>query len=515
MAAVPAQFLRSYRAFFTTPTRLAIDPDDNVYILDGRRGRVVGRQPSGRVFLDMRSLEYPVSIAVDSAGRLYIGEGKRGRVDVYDPAGQLLGALGDGDGEFAMPAFIAVHEDASQALVYVVDSRRDLVGLYDAATGAARGSFGGPGSAPGQLRMPAGITLADGEVFVVDRGNSRLQVFDLDGALLRVISPPQDSCGFLCAFEGATRGRAHDTGVWIGPQGSIYLAETSKGRLLVLSADGAGLGTVGDYGEAPGRLRAPSDMVIDSCGRLFVASSANGRVDIFGLPGYVDPEQFAPARLTVRPDPLDPLSDSGLSAYLEVPGLRLAELSGVTANGFASPQAVAEGDWDRNNVPDLALQFGTELVSSLLGSEAPAVTVTGELGALRVEASAPVRLVPANADSDGDGVADTSDACPGTAEGDVVGADGCGLAQRCPCSGPEQGGEWRNHGQYLRCVGQVASEFRDAGVVASSAGGQLVREASRSECGRGDRLQQGGRGRQAMPSQPPAGEASPWARAAR
>jgi DNA-binding beta-propeller fold protein YncE len=483
--AVPAQFLRSYRAFFKTPTRLAIDPEDNVYVVDGRNGRLLGRAPSGRVFLDMRSLEYPVSVAVDSAGRLYVGEGKRGRVDVYDPAGQPLGSLGSGEGEFVLPAFIAVHEDAAQTLVYVLDSGADVIRVYDAASGQMRFSFGGTGAAPGQLKFPAGIALTDSKVFVVDRGNSRLQVFDLDGEWVRVITPPPDNCGFLCAFEGATRGRAQDSGVWIGPQGAIYLAEASKGRLLVLSADdGTGLGTVGDYGEGPGRLRAPSDMVIDSCGRLFVASSANGRVDIFGLPGHADPEQFAPARLTVKPDPVDPLVDTELLAYLEVPGLRLGQLSGVTANGFAVPLALEEGDTDGDNIRDMKLVFGPELVSSLIGAEAATVTVTATIGGLRVEASAPVPLVSSSADSDGDGVPDGSDACPGTHLGDPVGSDGCGVAQRCPCAGPMEGVEWLNHGRYVNCVREVAREFEDSGAVARNERGQLVRRAASSSCGR-------------------------------
>ncbi len=482
--AVPATFLRSYRAFFKSPTRLAIDNEDKVYVADPLNGRVVVRAPDGRIVMEMERLGYPVSVAVDSLGNIYVGDGKRGRVDILSRSGEVTGVLGQGDDEFTLPAFMAIHEDADGAHVYVVDTRQDVIKRYRGSSGALEISFGGTGSGDGQLRAPAGIAIAGDELTVVDRGNSRLQVFTADGVFLRKIEPPKDNCGFLCFFEGATQGRPHDTGLWIGAGGAMYLAETSKGRLVVLNNTGTGIGTVGDFGESPGKLRVPTDMVIDSCGRLFVASAANSRLEVFGLPGHVDPEQFAPGRLEVANEPIDPRTDNRLVAYLELPGHRLSEVTDVVANGFAVPVAVAAGDFDRDNIPDLELVFGGDLLSTLFGMTHATITVTGTAGGLRFDESDEVQLVAGTVDADGDGVADGSDLCPGTAVGQPVGSDGCSVAQRCPCDGPAPGAPWANHGQYVQCVVQVADELAAGGAIPTNGKGAITWVAARSDCGK-------------------------------
>src|SRR5205814_6891635 len=49
-------------------------------------------------------------------------------------------------------------------------------------------------------------------------------------------------------------------------------------------------------------------------------------------------------------------------------------------------------------------------------------------------------------DSDGDGVPDSRDLCPGSPQGAVADADGCSIDQLVPCAGPRSGGTWRNIG---------------------------------------------------------------------
>lgn len=484
--AVPAEFLRSYRAFLKSPTRLAIDQDDNVYIADPLNGRLVVRAPNGRRLLDLDQLGYPISIAVDSSGTILVGDGRRRRVDSYDADGQPIGYLGAGDNEFNLPAFLAVYEDADGTHVYVVDSGDDLVKRYALPSpevpGKLEHTFGGTGPEPGSFLLPSGIAVFEGQIYVVDRGNSRLQVFSPDGVLDQVIIPAADSCGFLC--QGPSGGRPRDAGIWIGAGGEIYLAEASKGQVVVLGTDGAEIGTVGGFGTTPGRLRVPTDMVIDSCGRLFVASAANARVDIFGLPGFVDPEQYAPGRLTIANGPIDPSADFELVAYLELPGHRLSEVENILANGFAIPISVTIGDGDRDNILDLRLVFGVDLIASLSGSTQADISVTGTIRALKFEESDRVQVVSSDLDLDQDGVADAVDACPHTPPGEPVAADGCSIGERCPCEGPVADEPWRNHGDYVSCIARASREFEAAGIISASERSRLRQQAARSQCGK-------------------------------
>jgi hypothetical protein len=86
-------------------------------------------------------------------------------------------------------------------------------------------------------------------------------------------------------------------------------------------------------------------------------------------------------------------------------------------------------------------------------------------------------------DLDGDGVADTLDACANTPPCSVVDAEGCSLDQLAPCDGPASGGEWKNHGQYLSSVAQAASQFLAAGLISQSEKDAIISAAAQSPCG--------------------------------
>ncbi len=90
----------------------------------------------------------------------------------------------------------------------------------------------------------------------------------------------------------------------------------------------------------------------------------------------------------------------------------------------------------------------------------------------------------APADSDGDGVPDAQDQCPGTAPGVAVDAQGCSIAQLVPCEGPRSGGKWRDHGEYVSSVVKTVRAFEAAGRITSAEGEKITVAAARSSCGK-------------------------------
>jgi alpha-tubulin suppressor-like RCC1 family protein len=86
----------------------------------------------------------------------------------------------------------------------------------------------------------------------------------------------------------------------------------------------------------------------------------------------------------------------------------------------------------------------------------------------------------APSDDDNDGVPNDRDQCPSTPAGAVVNAQGCSIAQLCPCDGP-----WGGHGEYVQCVMDHAWGFYRQGLIDEHERRAITRAAARSDCGSG------------------------------
>jgi len=409
LPAPSAEFLRSYRASFANPTRLAVDSAGNVYIADAAMGTATVRSPDGRIVSLVSGLENPVSIGASGGETFYVGDGTNGSVAALSFAGEFLFDLGQGAGEFGMPADIAI--DTLTGNIYVTDSAQDRVKIYDTA-GVFSASFGVSGSGDGEFKFPTGIFVdgAANEVLVVDQLNFRVQSFTLDGSYNFCLGYFRES-----AFNPRRDFNAPQ-GVWADALGRVFVADAVDGTIKVLDRDGPLLGTIGKIGTRPGQLRIPMDLVIDPFGRLFVASANNARLEVFGLDDYSDPEQFIPAEIEMAPDPLGRATPPAeITAYVEIPGYRLedVQLDSVIANGVVA-SAVSVADWDADGIPDLKATFDTKnLFKTLPPSGAADVEVSGILGAYVFEGTGSIEVVAypcANGiDDDGDGLTDRDD----------------------------------------------------------------------------------------------------------
>jgi len=88
-------------------------------------------------------------------------------------------------------------------------------------------------------------------------------------------------------------------------------------------------------------------------------------------------------------------------------------------------------------------------------------------------------------DVDGDGVLNAGDLCPLTALAAVVSPTGCAITQLCPCTGPRgTSTAWKNHGAYVSCVAQATNEFVTLGLIALKEKGSQVSAAAQSKCGK-------------------------------
>jgi uncharacterized protein (TIGR03663 family) len=140
--------------------------------------------------------------------------------------------------------------------------------------------IGAAGSLPGQFQRPRDMAVApDGSLYVVDTDNHRIQHLAPDGTPIHVWG------SFGDANAGPTPGGAFNQpwGIGLGPDGSVYVADTWNHRVQKFSADGEFITMWGYFGqgEAPDAFWGPRDVAVDSAGRVFITDTGNKRVVVF------------------------------------------------------------------------------------------------------------------------------------------------------------------------------------------------------------------------------------------
>ena len=149
-------------------------------------------------------------------------------------------------------------------------------------------SWGEPGDQPGQFRTPHNIAVdGTGNVYVADRGNSRIQVFDGDGKFLRQIKidvpAPAEAHPAIGNKPTATSGTMAPGAPWTvcitpGPKQVLYTSDAFPGRIYKLSLDGKMLGMLGKSGKQIGQFGWIHEIACPSENELYVAELLNWRV---------------------------------------------------------------------------------------------------------------------------------------------------------------------------------------------------------------------------------------------
>ncbi len=179
--------------------------------------------------------------------------------------GSFSSQQGDNDARYAFDRPAAVAHDSS-GNAYVADGYRNTRVAKYGPTGDYVTHWGGAGTGNGQFNLVHGVTV-DGEdrVWVADRGNKRIQVFDTDGKFLRM----HEGFGTPWALTYDAREKV------------IWMCDGDNGRVLKVSLDGKVLGGFGSDGKAPGRLHQVHGIAVDAEGSIYVAETVNQRIQKF------------------------------------------------------------------------------------------------------------------------------------------------------------------------------------------------------------------------------------------
>jgi uncharacterized protein (TIGR03663 family) len=217
-------------------------------------------------------------------------------------AERAIGTQGAGEGQLNEPRGAAIDADGN---LYVADTFNHRIQVFD-QNGKVVRSFGSFGGGDGQLYEPRGVAVdADGNIFVADTWNARVAKFDRSGRFVTSWGQGLNDFGDgkkATQTNGTLEGNAAQPLGFFGPrgiavdgQGKVYLADTGNKRIVVTDGEGNFTQQWGYGGGQPGEFDEPAGVSVDAVGRVYVADTWNGRVQVFApdSSGQINPQPVA------------------------------------------------------------------------------------------------------------------------------------------------------------------------------------------------------------------------------
>jgi sugar lactone lactonase YvrE len=247
---------------------VSVDKDDNVWVVDKGSDMIIRFNPEGRV-------------------TMVVGRKKEAADENAEAWKHPNPPLPHIDGQFRQPTGVAwdskgntfISDGYINARVAKLDKNGDWVK-----------SWGEHGNKPGEFNTPHSVAVdANDNVYVADRGNSRIQVFDTDGRYLRefrvgvpvepgmrpaIGNPPAPDAPFGAMSNGAPDALC----ITPGPNQVMYIADLYPGRIYKLTLDGRVLGVMGKSGKQLGEFGWVHQLACPSENELYVAELLNWRV---------------------------------------------------------------------------------------------------------------------------------------------------------------------------------------------------------------------------------------------
>ncbi|HWA98427.1 MAG TPA: peptidyl-alpha-hydroxyglycine alpha-amidating lyase family protein [Pirellulales bacterium] len=273
---------------------VAVDADDRiwtfnrgedpvqVYSADGKFIRTWGRG----------SLGLAHHLKIDADGNVWLSDIGRHVVEKYTPAGERLLTIGTpdqaGESETKLnkPTDMAI---AANGDVFISDGYGNNRVVHVDRNGKFVKSWGKLGTAPGDFNLPHAIAIdSKGRLYVADRNNVRIQVFDQSGKLLDVWSDLVVPWGFcmtdgddlwVCGSSPMRWWTPSQYTIPLGcpPKDQVFMRFSTDGRLRQLWTVPKAL----DGFERPGECNWVHGIAVDSRGNLYVGDILGQRIQKF------------------------------------------------------------------------------------------------------------------------------------------------------------------------------------------------------------------------------------------
>lgn len=255
---------------FGLVTAVATDKDDNLFVFHRGKNTIAVFDKTGKFLRSWGDnlVTTAHGLRLDPDGNVWTTDIGNHLVTKYDPNGKVLLTLGTKNKKgattdtFNKPADIAFTPAGD---VYVADGYGNSRVVKFSREGKYLLEWGTKGKAPGQFNLPHAIFLdAKGRVYVGDRENNRIQVFDPEGKFLA---------------QWTDSGAPY--GLFLEKNERMLVADGRGDRVNILDLQGKVLGRWGQKGKELGQFAMPHGICADAQGAVYVAEGDGKRVQKF------------------------------------------------------------------------------------------------------------------------------------------------------------------------------------------------------------------------------------------
>ena len=176
-------------------------------------------------------------------------------------------------GQFSYPQFIAVDDDGNS---YVTDWGNKRVQMFS-SDGEFISTWGGSGYLDGQFRYPSGIAVHDDFVYVADHDLNNIQKFSNNGTYVA-------QWGSYGAHDGEFK---YPYGVTVDSENNVYVVDTGNQRIQKFTSDGDFILSFGSSGMGDGQFLTAIGIDTDNDDNVYVTDKGNRKIEKFNSTGFL------------------------------------------------------------------------------------------------------------------------------------------------------------------------------------------------------------------------------------
>jgi sugar lactone lactonase YvrE len=259
------------------PYGMAVDSKGNLYVADQKVGAIFIFNTETRDLELIKNKTHGhfvriIGLAMDDNDRLFVSDPALGHVLVFNAQHKAEDVITDG---LVEPGGLAI--DTENRLLYVADVNQDQILVYDADSLKLKRRIGTGGqkhalTTPGDFARPGGMAVDhDGNLYVADSLNNRIEIFDGDGKFVSAFGKAGDGPGYF----------SRPKGVAVDSDDHIWVVDGMQDRVQVFNKDAQLLISFGGHGLLPGMFQGVVGITIDKQNRVFTSEIFPGRVQQF------------------------------------------------------------------------------------------------------------------------------------------------------------------------------------------------------------------------------------------